>query len=136
MQLAVIYPQAQSRRFAAEKEVLRDGHFRDRIEFLFDNGDAGAKGLARAREVHEFSLQSNASRVTLIQPHKDVHEGRLSGAVFAAYGMDAPGVETKVDAVESYNTGKLFPKALCIQKHRGRRCLLHTCIKQFACQRR
>ena len=75
------------RRLAAEIDVFRHGHMRNRAQFLLDDGNAGGKRLSRTVELHLFATPPDLAAVALVDTHQDGKKRRFAGTVAAAERM-------------------------------------------------
>ena len=70
-----------------EVDVLRDGEGGDQAELLEDHPDTGRPGPVDGGEVDRLAVDQNLALVGRVHPLKDLHQGRLAGAVAAGKGV-------------------------------------------------
>jgi hypothetical protein len=69
--------------FAADPDVLGDGHGGHQVELLMDHGDAALERLTRITERQRASCEMDLARIRRDDAGDDFHERRLAGAVLA-----------------------------------------------------
>ena len=82
--------------FAAEHDVVNDGHDRHKLEVLMDHTDAEIDGVAWGVHFDRAAVDLNLALGGLVKPIDDVHESRLASAVLAQQGEDFALVQSEV----------------------------------------
>ena len=85
---------------AAQEHVLRNGEFRNVLQFLMDHGDAGPPGRQRAVPDDLDAVDFHVARGGLDHAGQDVQQRRLAGAVFAEQARARCRADGHVDALE------------------------------------
>ena len=106
--LAPAHPSRKSaaHRMPAEKHILSDAQLRNEHEFLMDDVDAEIVSLVWGFDLDRLSLPEHLAPIGLIQPRDDLHERRLTGAVFADQGVNLAGPHLEADVVKHDDTAK------------------------------
>ena len=73
-----------------DEHILIDGQVVDEVQLLMDEADARIQRVHRSGKVHRFSVQRNGAAVSRKDAAQNVHQGRLSGAVFSQQRADLP----------------------------------------------
>src|SRR6266851_8680422 len=89
---------------AAEKHVFADAQLRNEHEFLMNDVDAEIVSLVWGFNLDWLTLPEHLPPVRFIKPGNDLHERRLSGAVFADQSMNLAGTYVEGDVVKHNNT--------------------------------
>jgi hypothetical protein len=85
--------------FAAEIEILCDGHLSGEQKLLVDQDDAVVFSIGRPVEMDRRAVEQNAALVGLLMAAEQLRQRRFAGAVFADDGVDFAGMkgEREVD---------------------------------------
>src|SRR5262249_28785424 len=85
---------------------------RHEVELLEDGGDARGLRGARVGEAHGRAVDPHFAGVRFDDPGKNVHQGRLAGAILAEQRMDFAAAEIEVDAANRLDAAETFDDAL------------------------
>src|SRR5260370_26363438 len=85
---------------AAEKHVFADAQLRNEHEFLMNDVDAEIVSLVWGLNLDWPALPEHLPPVRFIKPGNDLHERRLSGAIFADQRMNLAGTHVEGDVVK------------------------------------
>ena len=88
---------------APEKHVRRHREILDEGQFLVDDRDPGALGIAGPREAGVAAVDLEHSGVGLIDAGEDLHERALPRAILPADGMDLTSPHLEGDVVEGHH---------------------------------
>ena len=70
-------------RLAAKEDILGRSQFRNQVQFLVNDRDAGALGVLNAREANRRALDPDLAVVVDVDAGQDLHQGRFACAVLA-----------------------------------------------------
>ena len=114
-------------RFTPEKDVVGDREFRNEIELLMDNCDAFRFRLPDIGEADRIAGNRNPAFITRIHPAQDLHERRLTRAIFAHQRMNFACAQIEMhisqcrDAAEALaNTGRYQQRAAWMEVRSNR----------------
>ena len=96
-----------------QHDVLRHGQGIVQHEVLMDHGKALFDRDERRSDLHFFAVQENPALVSLEHSEKDVHQRRLSGAVFSEQRVDLSFFYPEIDLV----VRRIGPEALGDPQH-------------------
>ena len=97
-----------------------------------NEADAGMQRVDRRRETHSSAVDDDLTAVRLQHASKNVHERRLTCAVFSQQSTDFTGINCKIHTLQNFICAEGFadlfhfylhtghsPNALIRQTHRG-----------------
>ena len=117
----LLYPTAKPSRGdrppRGQRDVLRDRERRYRREVLVDHSDSEPPGLPRRQSWPRYVVHQHDPRVRLEETRRDLHEGRLAGAVLPQERVDFSGGQREIGPVQrvhgaepSMDTPQLQPR--------------------------
>jgi hypothetical protein len=86
--------------FAADENILRDAEIREKLEFLENDPDPGARRLACRLEFDRNSVEENASRGWLGDASQNFHQGRLARSILANEDVNCTLMNGEIDLIE------------------------------------
>jgi hypothetical protein len=98
--------QAEPTRLATQRQILRNRHGRDEIDFLIDRADAERAGFARAADLDLAAIETDHALVARERAGHDLDQRRLARAILAHERMDFAGLDAEIDAVQRPNAGE------------------------------
>ncbi|KAF5058358.1 hypothetical protein DSECCO2_347440 [anaerobic digester metagenome] len=99
-------------RFIAQNDVLSHREDIDQHEMLMDHADAQLDRLGRIGDLLLLAIDKNLAFFLLIESVQDIHQRRLSSAIFSQKNMDLSFVQIKIHFVIGYDTRKNFGDSL------------------------
>ena len=67
----------------AEEKIFSDGKFGDEMEFLVNDGNAGADGLGGGIKIDWCVVDEEGTRIGLVSTGEDFEEGAFAGSPFS-----------------------------------------------------
>ena len=98
-------------RLAAEKHVLHHRQLRNQVQFLMDDGDAGALGFDGVADLHGLAVDQDLARIGLVDAAQNLHERRFARAVFTHQRMNFTGADLEFDTLEHAHRTKRLADA-------------------------
>ena len=96
---------AEAGRRVGQQQVFRDREVRAEVQFLENDADAVAGGVAHRTEADRLAIEQDATEGRLLGPGENLHQRRLAGAVLADQHVDRAGTNAEVDTAKSDRAG-------------------------------
>ncbi len=103
----------------AENEVLGDAEPIDQPELLVHHADAGVERIPRRREADRLAVELDLPFVGAVETGEDVHQRRLSSAVFSEQGVHLAWGRLEVDMVVGEHAWKVLRDSAHHQRRRS-----------------
>ena len=97
-----------ARWFQAEGHVLGHCERRDELEMLVHHADAQIDRRLWVRDVDRLALEQDFAAIRMLQPVKDAHERRFTGAIFADKGVNFTRLDSQIDRIVGEDAGVCF----------------------------
>ena len=91
---------------AAQPDILSHGTGRDGLQLLMHHGNAAVQCIQRVRNNDLFSLVFDLALVHLVNAEHALHQGGLTGTVFAHQGHNFTGAELQLRVVQRFYAGE------------------------------
>src|SRR3569832_411820 len=108
---------AAATRFATDVDVGGHVEIVEEIEFLVDEGDAGAHRAADRQSNIGGAIDFDRATIRCDHPAEDLHQRGLAGAIFADEADDLTGPDFDVEIRECDDTGVALPDTGQAQEH-------------------
>src|SRR6185436_543376 len=107
-------------RFASEENIFTYGHFPDEGEFLVDNRNARLFSVAHSAELLRAAFDEDLTTIlrVWVDAAEDLHQGRLTSAVFPDQRMHLTLLQIQTDAIKRTNTREGLGDVAHLQKCR------------------
>ena len=79
---------AAAARLAPEKDILENRQRIAQLQLLGDAGDAAAEGIGGAGEADRLAIDQDLAAIGVVDATQDLHQGALTGAIFADHRQD------------------------------------------------
>jgi len=91
---------------AAQPDILSHGTGRDGLQLLMHHGNAAVQCIQRVRNNDLFSLVFDLALVHLVNAEHALHQGGLTGTVFAHQGHNFTGAKLQLRVVQRFYAGE------------------------------
>ena len=92
-------------RLTTEKNVMGNVEVRAEVEFLVDEGDSSAAGLAGAGEAHSSAVNGDGALIRRNDASEDLHQRALARSVFAHQNVNFPFAQIEGNGVQDLHVG-------------------------------
>ena len=93
-------------RLTIEQNIFRGSKARNQGEFLVHHADTGFQCIEGGGEIDLFSIEQHIAAITTgfpnhIHTEEDLHQSRLTGAIFTDQAQDLAGFQSKIDVFQN-----------------------------------
>ena len=101
---------------AAQPHVVHDVALEGLVQLLMHHGHAVFQGFLGIFEVDFLAVQVDVAGILVVDTEQALHQGGLTGAVFAHQCVNRTGLDRQVDAVQSLDAGELLDDSFHAQQ--------------------